>query len=382
MDFSAHNAQQAAVWQAYREGQPSRVPMQLGVSSRYTLFNRQANPQGHTFEDFFTRPRVMFDHLLAKQHFIRHHLLFDQEMGLPESWAVAPDLQNSYEALWFGCPLHFRPGQVPDTTPILTDDRKHLLFDQGLPEPFPAGGWLARAWEYWEQFQHWAEQETFCGRPITVGAVPGLGTDGLFTTACALRDPGALMLDMYEAPDYFHQLMSFITEAIIRRMKAYRERLGQPLQTTACGLADDAIAMLSVATYREFILPYHRRYFDEFGAEGPNSTHLCGDATHLFVTLRDELNIQSFDTGFPVDFGRLRRDLGPEVTIYGGPHVELLRAGPPEAIRAETRRILQSGIMEGGRFVLREGNNLAPYTPPEHVAVMYEACREFGVYDR
>jgi uroporphyrinogen-III decarboxylase len=90
--------------------------------------------------------------------------------------------------------------------------------------------------------------------------------------------------------------------------------------------------------------------------------------------------VQSFDTGFPVDHGWLREELGPDVRIKGGPHVEVLRTGTPAQIREETRRILQSGVMEGGKFVLREGNNLAPGTPEENVAAMYAACKEFGRY--
>src|SRR5581483_2935932 len=37
----------------------------------------------------------------------------------------------------------------------------------------------------------------------------------------------------------------------------------------------------------------------------------------------------------------------------------------------ETRRILQSGVLEGGLFILREGNNLAPGTPLENIEAMY-----------
>jgi uroporphyrinogen-III decarboxylase len=96
------------------------------------------------------------------------------------------------------------------------------------------------------------------------------------------------------------------------------------------------------------------------------------------VTLRDELNIRSFDTGFPVDFAQIRRDLGTDVRILGGPHIELLRTATTEQVREETRRILQSGVLEGGLFVLREGNNLAPGTPLENTEVMYYAGREFG----
>jgi len=380
MSFAAHNAEQAEVWKRYGEGNPSRVPMILGVSSRYTVFNSKANPEGYDFADFFGKPEVMYRHLLRKEHFIRHHLYCDQEMGLPEKWHIGVDFQNSYEALWFGCPLHFREGQVPDTTPIISDDNKRLLFDQGLPKPFPATGWMARAWEYYEQFREWAAADEFEGRPVEVTGVPGLGTDGLFTLACALRDPTALMLDIYEDPEYFHELMAFLTEAVIRRIKAYRQRLGQPVESTAWGFADDAIQMLSTEHYREFVLPYHKRLVAEFGRQGPNSIHLCGDATRHFRTIRDELNVTSFDTGFPVDFGWLREELGPEVTIYGGVHVEILRRGPAEAIVAEVRRILASGIMAGGKFIFREANNLAPYTPPEHVRVMYEAVKEYGRY--
>ena len=46
-----------------------------------------------------------------------------------------------------------------------------------------------------------------------------------------------------------------------------------------------------------------------------------------------------------------------------------------------TRDILTSGIMEGGRFILRDANNLAPRTPEANLAAMYRACLERGRYD-
>lgn len=381
IDFTNHNREQADVWEAYRAGKPIRVPMVLGVSTRFTVFNPLANPQKHDFERYFTDPEVMFELQLLKQWFIRHYLWCDQEMGLPEQWTVSVDFQNSYDALYFGCPLHFRPGQVPDTTPILTDDNKRMLFDSGLPEPIPSDGWIARGWDYYARFLELAQDYEFMGRPVTVAcSVPGLSFDGVFTGACALRDPTSLMMDFYEDPDYVHEFLDYMTEAAIRRIKATRKQLDLPVESTACGFADDAIQMLSPDHYREFVLPRHKRYRDEFGAQGPNSCHLCGDATRHFVTIRDELNVQTFDTGFPVDFAAVRRDLGPDVTIQGGVHVELLRAGPPEAITAEVRRILDTGVTEGGKFILRDANNLAPYTPPEHIKAMYEACRMYGKY--
>jgi uroporphyrinogen-III decarboxylase len=49
-------------------------------------------------------------------------------------------------------------------------------------------------------------------------------------------------------------------------------------------------------------------------------------------------------------------------------------------VREETIRILQSGVMEGGKFILREGNNLAPSTPLENLWTMYDTGKEYGQY--
>jgi hypothetical protein len=45
-----------------------------------------------------------------------------------------------------------------------------------------------------------------------------------------------------------------------------------------------------------------------------------------------------------------------------------------------TVEILRSGIMEGGRFILREGNNLPPCCPEENLSSMYQACLDHGAF--
>jgi len=129
------------------------------------------------------------------------------------------------------------------------------------------------------------------------------------------------------------------------------------------------------------VFPFHKRLVDAFSEGGPNSIHLCGDATRHFPFLKARLNIRSFDTGFPVDFAWLRKTLGPDVEFQGGPSVPFLMEACPQEVEAEVRRILSSGIMEGGRFVLREGNNLAPGVPMENLWAMYDAVHAWGRYD-
>ncbi len=377
VDFEAHNAQVKAVWEAYHQRRPERAPMILGINVRYTMWRPEANPSGIDFPEYCRDPAKMLQRQVEHQHWVRHHLPQDVEMGLPSTgWSVHTDFQNAYEAAWFGCPLRFHARQVPDTTPILGDDNKRMLFDRGLPDPFGAGV-MADVWRFYDYFQERiASGYEYAGRPLISAGVSGLGTDGPVTVACNLRGATEFFTDLLADPDYAGELLDYIVEATITRIKAFRERFGQPLTTPGYGFADDSVQLLSTPLYRDMILPRHRRLVDTFSEGGPNSIHLCGDATRHFLTLRDELNIMSFDTGFPVDFAALRRELGPEVQIQGGPSVPFLCTHSPAEVKAEVHRILDSGVREGGRFILREGNNLAPEVPVANVIAMYEAARE------
>jgi len=382
IDYERHNAEVKAVWEAYRKGTPARVPMVLGINARYTTFGHEANPRGVTFDRYFNDPEVMLTRQLEHQSWVRRHVPQDAEMGPPEKgWSLHVDFQNTYEAGWFGCEVRYFDGEVPDTVPLLQDDRrKGALFDRGLPDPF-SGGRMRKNWEFYDFFrQRQAEGFTWEGRPILNVTPTGLGTDGPLTVACNVRGASEFYADMAGDPAYAREFLGFITDGIIARIRAYRERLGLPLRTPGYGFADDAIQSISTGMYRDLVMPFHKRLIEAFSEGAPNAIHLCGDATRHFRLLRDELNIRSFDTGFPVDFGWVRGQVGPGVEIKGGPSIMFLQTASPEQVREEVRRILGSGVTEGGRFTLREGNNLPPGVPIENLWAMYETARECGRY--
>ena len=382
IDFDAHNEECRSVWDAYHRGTPYRVPVIISGSIRNLLENPALNDTGYTFDDFFTDPEAQIWVQLAYQKWIRHNLICDREMGPPaEGWQLNVDFQNSWEQGWFGCPIKLQKGKVPDTTEILKE-RKEALYDLDPPDPL-RGNLAGRAMEFYDYMHDRCPHIEFDGLPVHPPVtIPGESTDGIFTVATKLRGTMELCIDIYEDPKYFHDLLTFITENVIRRIHALREwrKDTRSERTENCGFADDSIAMLSVKTYEEHVFPYHKRLCDVFGGGRPVSMHLCGDATHLFPFLKERLHVMSFDTGFPVDFGKLRDTMGPEVEIYGGPSVMTLKNGPADRIEAEVERICRSGIMTGGKFVLREGNNMAPHTPVEHVEAMYGAGRQFGRY--
>jgi len=393
IDFERHNEEAKRVWEAYHAGRPYRAPVMISANSRICLLNPALNEEGIGYREYIDDPDLMALVQMKTQHYIRHNLLQDAEMGLPEAgWSLTVDFQNCYDALWFGAEIEFRDGQVPDTKPLLSDcdpphpdplppsggrGRKRVLFDRGIPDPF-AGEWMERNWRYYEHWKANLSRYEFAGRPAVSATPSGLGCDGVFTVAANLRGATQLCLDIYEDPDYVRELLDYVNEALIARIKAYREALGQEMKPQCGGFADDCIELLSTDTYRELVLPYHKRYLSELFGEGPHSVHLCGNVERHMPIIRDELNVRTWDAGFPLDYGAIRKALGPDFQIQTGPRVSTLLNGSVDDVDAECKRILESGIMEGGRFILHEANNLSPRTPVENVAAMYEAAARYG----
>lgn len=378
VDTVQHNKEAQAVWEAFYTGRPTRPPVYLGTNTQFFIFNDDLNPgEAITFEAYSTDAPTMLEFQLRAQVWRAEHIApyCDDPIGLPETFTVKVDLQNYDEAAYFGAPVVFLPHQVPDTRPIFNGDRKHAFLDTGLPDPL-TGGWYAKAHELYEQIAETLHRSpTYLGRPIRHDPF-GLWTCGPLTLAVQLRGP-ELLTDFYEDPAYVQTLLDFIVEGTIQRIQAHLRFFGLPVPAPDLFFADDAIQLISTRMLKTFLLPAYRKLKAALTTADRVKVHLCGDATRHFKTLRDELGAYEFETGFPVDFGWLRQELGPEVTIQGGPNVILLRDGSPDEVRAETERILHSGICQGGRFILREGNNLAPHTPAANLAAFYETARQF-----
>ncbi len=380
LDFAAHNADQLLVWQGYHNQSPSRTPIIFGTNTRYFMLNVGCNSDGTTFEEYSRSPEIMFDTALKFQRWSLFNILQDAMLGLPDRWVISPDYQNYYEASWFGCTVHYFPQQVPDTLPDFCDKPERLI-EQGIPGPFDRI--YGRALDYYQYFLQRAGRETYLDRPITVAAPNcGFGTDGPFTVACNLFGAPFVCENLASDPDRIVKLLQFITEATIHRIRAWRSLFHITVKSDNWGMADDSIALISSAMYRDYILPLHQLLYDSFATQSGRSMHLCGNASRHFGTMVKDLGISQFDTGFPIDFARVRAELGPSIRILGGPHIELLRKGTPEEISTEVKRIFESGIAKSGHFVLRDANNLAPYTPLGNMEAMYYAGLKYGKESR
>ncbi|MBN1872801.1 MAG: hypothetical protein JXA33_01110 [Anaerolineae bacterium] len=373
------NQDKAAIWKAFNAGHPVRVPVTLITNPRIILLDPRLNPKGITFEQYFVDPATMVEvqlqHALYRAQVINRYC--DEPAGLPEYWTVYVDYQNTYEAAFFGAEIIYRPGQVPDVRPPYTGERREAIFDIDIDRPL-SQGIFRQGLETYARMVELTDKMTFKDRPVKITPYFVGGTDGPVTVAMNVRGT-EFMTDLALNPDYAQRLMAWITGAAITRVRAFRAYWDQP--DVGGGLADDSIQLISARMYREMVLPHHRRYLDALCPGQARGIHLCGDATRHFKTIHDALNVWDFDTGFPVNFSRLRQELGPDTTIRGGVEVTLLLHGTPEAVYARTKDILQSGIKQGGKFILREANNLPPRVPEGNLAAMYQACLDYGNYE-
>jgi len=371
-----HNQEAQAVWDAFRAGKPIRPPVGLGTNTQFFIFNLELNPDEMvTFEDYMTQAKIMLDFSLKSAVWRAYHIApyCDDQVGLPDEFALRIDLQNIDEAAYFGAPVQFLPHQLPDTLPILSGDKKYALFDKPFQDPFQSG-WYATSTRIYQELQEYLDKyPTYLDRPITIEPF-GYWTGGIFTLAVALRG-NELMTDLYEDPQYVLDMLRYLTEATIHRVRAYHEFFNLPFPGQDLFFTDDAIQLISTKMLRQFLMPLYKQYKAAIITGEHFKIHLCGDASRHFKILKDELGVNEFEVGFPIEFGEIRRQLGPEVTIHGGPNIMLLKDGTPEEIAQETHRILHSGVVEGGKFVLREGNNLAPFTPSVNLDAMYQQAR-------
>lgn len=381
IDYARHNEEVRAVMESFHAGKPIRVPMLLAGSITNYFHNPELNTKGYTFDQFFTDPQIQIEAELEYDYWKRHHLLDDTEKGLPDAWNLRVDFQNSYEAGWVGAPIKYQGLMLPDTLPIF-HEHKEKLYD--MPKLLPVdNGLIGRGIAFIDYMEDYCKNHTFMDRPILPPtSFPGEGTDGVLDLAYKLRGADNLLVDMLEDEEYFCDLMDWITNNIIHRIKTLRDMHEKRWGVRPRGfyLADDAICMISHGMYQEYVLPYHKRLVDTFSEGRSIGMHICGSNMQHFGGLVKELGVSSFDTGFPVDFDKIRDDVGPDVLIQGGPTVMCVKDGSHDEIRREVKRILNSKAAKNGKFIMIAANNMAPCTPVENVQVMYETVREFGKY--
>jgi len=355
-------------WRAWENGEAYRVPISFSINAPMMVV-------GVDGIRYYNDPDYMMKVQLKGQRWIWENVPQDQLE--PKEWQVWPDFQNFYEAGWFGCPIKWLPGPLEKTRPLPLIQKKED-FNWEIPDPLK-GNLMRRAYEFREKMIKKVRDMTFCGKKISVGAPTG--TDGPFTQAYLLRGPD-LLHDLFRDRGFVDRLMEYVTREIITRMKAWMDLVGISYPMDSFSFADDMIEALSPEQYRRFVLPHHKLLVQTFSRnKRPNFIHLCGRVQQHLKTIHEELNVGTFELGFPVDLGLARKELGQDVHLIGNVNPAILLRGPEELIEQEVKKIFDSEVAVGGyNFTLREGNQVAPGTPLRHLCAFYNAGVKYGRY--
>lgn len=349
-------------------GEPDRVPVLLGIGTRYWL-----REFGLTFQEYFSSPELMFNAQVKALEWT-FGAIRDDRFAI----AVGPDFQNVREASGLGCQIGFHDGFPWVERPIIEEESD---LDALMSRDMYAEGLTGKIARYSGEIRKFAQGlrvELMDGTVAPVTVTSGMGTDGPFTNCAWLRGSTRLLADVTLRPKFVHDMMDIVTEKIIEFNRRIREDSGLP-EDCGMGVADDFAAFLSPMQYKEFVLPHHEKIYDSFGTKF-RDLHLCGKIDHLLPTLVEEERVHSLSGfGWTTSPEILARVMGGKVLLYGGPSPSLILSGPRRDIVQAAKSYLELlGPLKG--YALGDGYNVAPGTPVENMNAMVEAADLYGRY--
>lgn len=238
----------------------------------------------------------------------------------------------------------------------------------------------------------WGRQVEWCARMreladetrVTIGGVearvavgaPGIG--GLSPHMLAIDLVGA---DFYwwqvEYPEACHRFLAKITAALIQAQEYFARVWPRP--RGGVWLAEDSAQIMSLASFREFCVPYDRQLYQALAVPGGDfSLHMCGDSAHLHPALVEDLPVSEFSLfGYLVPPEVAARNLGGKMRLWGNINPMLMLDGSADQVKAAARACLDALAPCGG-LLLGDGANVCPGTPLDNLAALTTAAEEYG----
>ncbi|MGB9587416.1 MAG: uroporphyrinogen decarboxylase family protein [Armatimonadota bacterium] len=212
------------------------------------------------------------------------------------------------------------------------------------------------------------------------------GFKGFWEPAFMLRGLTQALMDLVQNPEFMHALLDKLFQVNAAITRRFLEITGPYLAAIRVvdDLATQTAPIMSPATYRAVIKPYHKRFCELIRkyTDAVIVLHSCGNITLLVDDLIDA-GIQALNpvqvSAIP-DVAGLKAKYGDRLSFWGGIDSQhILPHGTPEEVHEEVRlRIHQLG--QGGGYIAAAVHNIQPDVPPQNIIAMSEAVRELGVY--
>jgi len=145
--------------------------------------------------------------------------------------------------------------------------------------------------------------------------------------------------------------------------------------------------LLSEPMFRRFLLPQLKRLVDlghNYGLKV--MLHCCGGVAELIPAMI-EIGLDGLHAVEPscrgMDLARLKAEFGERILFNGAiDSHHVLIDGTADVVRRETRRVLDIMKPGGGYVAGASHDTILEETPLENVLAMFEAIRQYGVYEQ
>jgi len=207
----------------------------------------------------------------------------------------------------------------------------------------------------------------------------------LFEWGTFLRRMDNFLMDLPSDPVGVEQFLDALMELHMAALAKACEAVGDVVDIMRFGddLGTSVGPLMSPATYRRYFKPRETQLCAYVHKHTPMRTflHSCGSIHALLPDLIEA----GFDVINPVQTNcrnmepeRLKREFGKDICFWGGgcdPR-NVLNRGTPQEVKDDVTRRLEI-FMDGGGYVFNTVHNILPEVPPQNIAAMYEAMREF-----
>jgi uroporphyrinogen decarboxylase len=188
-------------------------------------------------------------------------------------------------------------------------------------------------------------------------------------------------------PEFVHAVFRKITDIVLIQMRQFLALAGSTLEVVKIGddLGGQQNCLMSPATYRKTIKPYHQEIFNCIHQNSPAKVflHTCGAVVKMLPDLIEagveilnpvQVSAKGMDTAI------LKQDFGSHLTFWGAIDTQwVLPHGTQEDVKAEVRHRIQD-LGPGGGYVVAPVHNVQADVPAENVIAMYQAALEYGRY--
>jgi len=193
------------------------------------------------------------------------------------------------------------------------------------------------------------------------GETPIMGwVEGALEQAANLRGVTALLVDLYDRPEWLTELLEMAVQVEIEFA-----RLQVAMGADIIGLGDAIASQISPAMYRQFALPYEQRIIaavHEMGALA--RLHICGNISLILPDLLAS-GADIIDVNWMVDFAQAARVFGDRAAPCGNMDaVRIFLQGSSDEVRRDVRRALEQG---GARCLNAAECEIPDGTPAENL---------------